>query len=235
MPRAGKYDYPIFDLDSCIEKMIKFYQVLKSYEAERKVIAETLGMKALGGGFAYLISAMEKYGLIDTGQGKVVITDLGKTILHGESDEVAKAKSEAVQRLEIFNDMFEMYGVDVTEEQIRAFLRQKANAEIGEAQKTAPKIVAIYKRVSKYIKLAKTPARPSLAPPSEGGGVGRRETITPPEFAKSEPLKIQYGDVYIQVPPDDPKAIALAIDALKFMQDRIKLKTKRVEGETASS
>jgi len=235
MPKAGKYDYPIFDLDSCIEKMTKYYQVVKSYESDRKVIAETLGMKALGGGFAYLISAMEKYGLVDTGGGKVVITDLGKTILHGEANEVLKAKSEAVGRLEIFNDVFTQYGVDVTEEQMRAFLRQKANAEIGEAQKIAPKIIAIYKKVSKYIKLAKTPTRASLAPPSEAAGIGRRETITPPEFAKSEPLKIQYGDVYIQIPPDDPKAIALAIDALKFMQDRIKPKTKRAEGETTEA
>ena len=51
--------------------------------------------------------------------------------------------------------MYEQFGKDVTQEQIRAFLRQKANVDISKAQKLAENIDTIYKKVSNYIILAK--------------------------------------------------------------------------------
>ena len=222
MPKAGRYDYPFFDIDSAIGKLREFYEVVRSDQTIRSVVAEALGMAEKGGGFAYLISSMEKYGLIQTGGGNVTITDLGKTTMYGEPAEVEQAKSKAVTTVDLFRELCEQYGENPQLEQIRAFLRQKANVDVTKAQKIAPKVANIYKKVSNYIISAKKPVEPIVKVP----GVGRGKIITPPEVVKVEPLKIQYGDIYIQIPPNDLKAIALAKDALEFMEQRIRKQTK---------
>jgi len=227
MPKAGRYDYPFFDIDSVIDKLRQLYEVVRTDQTTRSVVAESLGMKEKGGGFAYLISSMEKYGFIQTGGGNVTITDLGKTVMYGEPVEIEQAKSRAVTSIDLFRDLFEQYGKNPEIEQIRAFLRQKANVDVTKAQKIAPNVANIYKKVSNNIVSAKKPMEPSFRPgalkvPSAGGG----ERITASEVSKAEPLKIQYGDIFIQIPPNDLKAIALAKDALDFMEQRIRKQAK---------
>ena len=227
MPKAGKYDYPFYDLDHVIEKLRRFYEVTRTDETERNVVAEALGMAERGGGFANLISSMEKYGFIQTGGGNVTVTDLGKLVLYGDSTEIEQAKTTAVTNIDLFREVHQTYGANVTIEQMKAFLRQKALVDIAQAQKKAPKVVAIYKKVSNYItsaeKLSATPV-PSQTPSVEGIGRG---DIMPPEVTKIQPLKIQYGNVYIQIPPNDLKAINLAKDALEFMAEKIREEEKK--------
>ena len=225
MPKAGTYDYPFYDLDHVIEKLRRFYEVTRTDETERSVVAEALGMAERGGGFANLISSMEKYGFIRTGGGNVTVTDLGKIVLYGDSTEIEQAKTTAVTNIDLFREVNQQYGTNVTVEQMKAFLRQKALVDIAEAQKIAPKVVAIYKKVSNYITTAE---KPSVVPTPSVEGIGRGE-IMPPEVTKIQPLKIQYGNVYIQIPPNDPKAIKLAIDALEFMSERIRKESKEEE------
>lgn len=231
MPKAGRYDYPFFDLDACVDKLREYYEILKTDETNREVVADTLGMKMKGGGFAYLISSMEKYGLVDTGGGNVTITKLGKTILYGEPSEIEQAKKKAVSNVNLFRELHERYGKDVQLEQIRAFLRQKANVDIAKAQKTAPKVDKIYKKVSNYIIPAK-----KLAPPSESvskiPSIGRREMITQTEIGK-EPLKIQKGGLYIEISSDAStlENIEHAKDLLVFWENKLRNKQKKEKKE----
>ena len=228
MPKAGKYDYPFFDLDACIEKLRELHSVTKTDENKRELVAETLKMSMTGGGFAYLMSAMEKFGLVKTGGGKVTITPLGKIALYGEPAEIEQAKKKAATSIDLFRELFEQYGKDVTVEQIKAFLRQKANVEISKAQKIAENIDTIYKKVSNHIVLAS-----KVGPPSTGGGFrslsdfGRRETTTQDELGK-EPLKIQKGGLYIEISADAGvlENIEYAKDFLTFMEQKLKGKTE---------
>lgn len=225
MPKVGKYEYPFFHLDLTVDKLRQYYDVVKTDETSREVVAETLGMSATGGGFVYLVSSMEKYGLVQTGGGKITITQLGKTILFGEPREVENARSEAVLNVDLFRELHEQYGKDVQLEQVRAFIRQKANVDIAAAQQMASKVGNLYKRVSSYIiptKITETVAVKSSTPFSVAPSAG----ITDTELARQEPLKIQYGGVYIQIPPNDLKAIALAKDALEFMEHRLREQIK---------
>ncbi len=227
MPRVGKYHYPFYGLDYVTDKLRRFYEVVKADEVERSVVAGALGMAERGGGFANLISSMQKYGFIQTGGGNVTITNLGKLVLYGDSTEKEQAKTEAVTNIELFREINQQYGANVSVEQIKAFLRQKAQVDIIGAQKMAPKVVTIYKKLSNYISSAENPSAspvPAITPLVEG--IGRRE-ITPMEFAKIQPLKIQYGNVYIQIPPNDLNAINLAKDALEFMATKIQEQEKR--------
>lgn len=225
MPKAGKYDYPFFDLDLALEKLRTLHETLRQDEIDRSVVGETLGMAVRGGGFAYLISSMEKYGLIKTGGGKVTITPLGKIALYGEMEEKRRARNNAVFQVALFKELYEQYGKDVTEEQTRAFLRQKAFVDVAKAQKMAPQVNKMYKNLSKHISSAQPPSKPST---SMVEGEGRGETMP---ILGTQALEIRYKGVVIQVPPDDIEAVELAEKALAFMKKEMleKKKTKQVE------
>ncbi len=237
MPRAGKYNYPFFDLDACVEKLREYFNVLKTDETNRSLVAETLQMAKAGGGFVNLISSMEKYGLVETGKNSVIITPLGKSIMFGEQSEKEQAKKKAVSSIALFRDLFEQFGKDVTEEQIRLFLRQKANVDISKAPKMAENVYIIYKKVSNHIVVAN-----KVAPLSKEGGFrslsdfGRRETTTESTIGK-EPLKIQKGGLYIEIFDDANKLenIEYAKDWLIFMEQKIKAKQQQAKENNQAS
>lgn len=232
MPKAGKYEYPFFDLIPVIDKLKKIHQVLRDDEIDRSLVAETLGMSEKGGGFAYLISSMEKYGLIKTGGGKIVITDLGKIVMYGEASEQGEAMSKAVMNVELFNELYSQYGETVTEEQIRAFLRQKALVDIVKAQKIAPKVSKIYKKVLTYMFPAEKLADESSESAEQIPSLGGRDNIIQmngQDGEQQEPLlKIQYGSLYIQVTKEDAE-IALKQIAPKF---GLVVSREKMDGET---
>jgi len=227
LPKAGKYDYPFFDLDACIDKLREYYEIVRTDETRREYVAETLGMSIKGGGFAYLVSSMEKYGLVQTGGGNVTITQSGKTILYGEQSESGLARRKAVSNIDLFRELYEQYGESINQEQIRAFLRQKANVDISKAQQIAEKVDTIYKKVSNYIIPAKR-----LAPPSESvsriPSIGRREMVMQTEIGK-DPLKIQKGGLYIEISSDAStlENIEHAKDLLVFWENKLRNKQKK--------
>lgn len=219
MPKVGTYEYPLYDVDFVLERLKKVYDVVREDEIQRSVMAETLGMSERGGAFANIVSSLKILGLVETGRGKVVITELAKIAIYGTDAERESMIAESVTRIDLFREIYEQYGREVTNEQIIAFLRQNANVDVIKARNSALKISKIYKKMSKYIKSAETPEQ---APRAEPIGVGRRDEIIPPTKVSSPPLKIQYGEVYIQIPPNDLEAIALAKQALEFMENIIR-------------
>jgi hypothetical protein len=227
VPKAGKYEYPFFDLDACVEKLRQLYDKTQSYKNNRSIVADALGMAMTGGGFTYLMASMEKYGLTQTGGGDVTVTDLGKMLMFGEPNEIEPAKSKAVANVELFREIAQKYGKNPQTEQIKLFLRERANVDLGKAQKLAQNIDTIYKKVSKYITSADklvAPAKDSM-PTIQGlePSTGRSDSFMQAESEKTELLKIQFGNVYIQVPSDSTclSSIKLAKDALEFMEQRI--------------
>jgi len=220
MPKAGKYEYPFFDLDACITKLIEYHKVVQTDETTRTLMAETLKMSMTGGGFVNLISSMAIYGLIETGGNNIKITSFGKTILYGEASEIQQSKKKAVSSIDLFRELYEQYGKDIQQEQIRSFIRQKANVDISKAEKLAKNIDTIYKKVLNYI----IPAQ-KLGPPS-GIGSGRRETNTE---TGNEPLKIQKSGLYIEIASDvnQLENIEDAKEMLIFWEQRLKTKQER--------
>jgi len=220
MPKAGIYDFPSYDLEHVIDKLRTVYDTLRIDEMDRGVVAETMHMAVKGGGFASLISALEKYNLIETAWGgNITITELGKLATFAIGDEQKRAKSKAVSNIPLFRELFSKYGLEASEEQIRAFLRQEANVDVTKAQRVANQVHRIYKNVAIHIEPIESP---ELVTVSEPAGIDRSEDMVPPTVDGEPPLKIQYGGVYIQIPPNDLKAIALAKQALEFMESVMK-------------
>lgn len=235
IPNAGKYEYPFFDVDSVLKKLRDIRETAGTDTVKRETVAETLHMALKGGGFTYLMAAMEKYGFIQTGGGNVVITERGKIALYGEPREIEQAKSQAVLSVEMFRDIANQFGKNPQVEQVKIFLREKANVDIAKAQKIAPKVATIYKKVSKYITSAEKLAPPTHEPKVEVPSFGRGERVTmvQPEPSVVELLKIQFGDVYIQIPSDAKSldSIKLAKDALEFMEQRLLKEVKEKKKE----
>ena len=223
MPKAGKYDFPFYDVDSMVKKLKQVRETAGIDTVKRETVAETLHMAKKGGGFTYLIAAMENYGLIQTGGGNITLTERGKLAVFGEPREIEQAKQQAVLNVELFRDIAKQFGKNPQDDQIKIFLREKANVEIAKAQKIAPRVTTIYKKVSKYITSAEKLAPPTQEPKVGVPSFGRSDQIMQPEPSVVELLKIQFGDVYIQIPSDAKSldSIKLAKDALEFMEKRL--------------
>jgi len=227
MPRKSEiYSYPTYDIDLALNKLQEAYDTIKNDEMKREVVADALNMAYRGGAFAGLMSSLEKYGLIETGWGTITITETGKLAIYGLESEKEIAKSEAVLNVLLFNEIYQKYGTDATVDQFRAFLRQEANMDVTKVGDRAEQACKIYKKASNYIQ-STIPLE--QAPKVEPASSGRGENIVPPTVTSTQPLKIQYGDVFIQVPPNDLKAIALAKQALEFMESVVRKQQEQEE------
>lgn len=214
MVKAGIFEYPDIELETVITKLRKYHETLKTDEANRKIVANTLEMSLRGGRFIELVSSMDKYGLIDTGNKKIRITNLGKLILYGTTREQKQAMSKAVSNITLFVELDKRYGQQINEEQIRTFLMQEGKVDISEAKKSAKNVYKIYKKVANYIIPTKK--------------IGRRDRTIPTEIGK-EPLTIQTGGLYVEISTDQNtlENIENAKDLLAFWGNKIRSKQKK--------
>ena len=151
MPSAGRYDYPVRPLDDMVPYVKKTREVAGEL-AKREVVADALGMAVKGGGFALVASAMQNYGLVETGGGQIKVTELGKRVAYEtEPRMLEQAKAEAVSRVDMFRDYYAQYGTDVTEEKVKVFLRAKAQADVAEIGRIAPGISKLLKSNLHYL------------------------------------------------------------------------------------
>lgn len=159
MPKAGTYDYPTRDLDDCVSYLRKAREVGGKGTLTREGFATAIGQSVKGGGFGLLVGSMSAYGLVDTGGGNVRMTDLGEKVLFGETDEKRNNMEKAVRNVKLFADVFDRFGVSPSEDQLRIFLREKANVAISEATGLASEVGKLLKNNLSY-----------LTPASGGGG-----------------------------------------------------------------
>jgi len=131
-------------------------------ETSRQTFAESLEMSATGGGFGYLVGSLAMYGLVETGSGSIRYTDLARTILHGEPDEVAVAKSQAARNISLFAEIFDRFGSNFNEDQVRLFLREKAGVDIADANALAVDVIKLMKRDATFLKPVETAAHPDM-------------------------------------------------------------------------
>lgn len=111
------------------------------------------------GSFNTLIGSMAMYRLIETGGGEIRWTDLAKQIVHGKGDEATKAKEQATRNITLFGDIFDKFGPNFTDDNLRLFLKDNATADIAEANTLAPVVGKLLKRHTQY-----------LTPTKSGGG-----------------------------------------------------------------
>ena len=208
MPRAGKYSFPKHDIDWCVERVRKIAEICGDVTSRETAAKEALGMSPTGGETNTLFASMEMYGLIETGEGQIKLTDLAKKIIYAITPEEAeREKGEAVRKIGLFVDIYEMYGENPSDVQLRAFLRDKAGVEPEKIAKITPQISKVFKRVVSYLKVA------AVTPTSMGV---EEEKVTGKAIKPEEVEELRFGDVRIWLPKDNPaeawKRVKKAVD-----------------------
>jgi len=204
MPKAGSYDFPFYDIDSVIERLQLAYDMIRKDEMDRKTVAEVLGMAHRGGAYANLISSMEKYGFIDTGRGLITVTELGKIALFGSDVEKLESRMKAIEKVDLFKELYQTYGKNINENQIRAFLRH-TDVDLARMQRLVEQISRVIEKNNQYLREMKDLKKDLPA-----------EFIVNNE-QKDGPIIIQFGEAYIKLPKNDMKSLLLAKNTIELL------------------
>jgi len=156
MPKAGRYEYPTRTLDDCVDELRKAWESSKSYVQPRDSFASAIKSSAKSGAFNTLIGSMAMFRLVETGGGEIRWTDLAKQIVHGKGDEVTKAKEQATRNVTLFGDIFDKFGPNFTDDNLRLFLKDNATADIAEANSLAPVVGKLLKKHTQYLTTSKS-------------------------------------------------------------------------------
>jgi hypothetical protein len=97
--------FPYADLESCLE-LAQTLHSRAGTSCEQDELAAWMNQSATGGTFRTRISAAKMFGLIDTGQGRATLTQLGRDVLEGSGNE-RRARVEAFLNPELFSKMYE--------------------------------------------------------------------------------------------------------------------------------
>ncbi len=152
MPKAGKYDYPVRDLDDCLNYLEKAHKVSQSFTMKRDNFARAIGLSPLGGGFGSLLGSMAMFGLIETGEGDIRYTELAQKILFGEAKEKEELKNKAVRNVRMLGEIYDRFGDNPTTENLRHFLREKAEVHISKEESLASEVGKLLKKVVQHLK-----------------------------------------------------------------------------------
>ena len=209
MPKAGTYEYPSRDLDFCVDTIKTAHDNLNTLTFTRETFAEALHSSAKSGSFGMTVGAISMYGLADVGGGNIRVNDLGQLTFAGETHEKGEAMNRAVRNVKLFGDLYDRFGVNVTDDKIRLFLRERANVPPTEANSLALEIGKLLKKNMPYLTTAKAGGERRIEPASAGG----RTVI---ESGSWELLTDSYGALRIT---DDISA-DFAVKAIQKFKER---------------
>lgn len=200
---------PVDDLTPYLKKI---YSVAGEV-ATREVVGQALEMAPKGGGFASLVSAMQVYGLVETGGGQIKVTELGKRVaFETDPTELNQVKAEAVSNVPLFKDYYTQYGNDTGEEKVKVFLR-KAGVEVPQLPKLAEWIGKLLKDNLPYMVGVHVGGglvgSLSPAPPPQTGGA--RENVIP---INDSLIEFRMGTYLMRFPMDDAETAKTVISAL---------------------
>lgn len=102
----GELTFPYADLESCVEMAQTIHSRVGTAPCEQSELAAWMNQSATGGTFRTRISAAKLFGLIDTGQSRATLTQLGRGVLEGSGNERA-ARVQAFLNPELFAKMYE--------------------------------------------------------------------------------------------------------------------------------
>lgn len=103
----SEIEFPYSDLKSAVELAQAIHSKAGS-SCEVDELAAWMGQTATGGTFRTRLGAARMFGLIETGQGRATLTQLGRDVLDGSGNERA-ARVTAFLNVELFRVMYDQY------------------------------------------------------------------------------------------------------------------------------
>lgn len=153
MPTIGIYIMPDFDLPAIENRFYRAKPLIPSGEKKfkRQTFSEYLGFQKVVSSSHY-ISSLKLYGFIETGNEEITITERGELILYGNDEEKRRAKEQAINNLRLISDLQARYGVEPSDAQIRAFLKDVANVPLANLQNAVEQVAKFLNNHKEYIR-----------------------------------------------------------------------------------
>ena len=103
----SEIEFPYSDLESAVELARTIHGKAGS-SCETDELAAWMGQTATGGTFRTRVGAARMFGLVETGQGRVNLTQLGREVLDGSGNE-RTARVTAFLNAQLFGVMYDQY------------------------------------------------------------------------------------------------------------------------------
>jgi hypothetical protein len=103
----SEIEFPYADLESAVEIAQTIHSKAGS-SCEIDELAAWMGQTATGGTFRTRLGAARLFGLIETGQGRATLTQLGREVIDGSGNE-RSARVAAFLNVELFRVMYDQY------------------------------------------------------------------------------------------------------------------------------
>lgn len=205
--RTRSPSYPVFDLETAVERASEFYEMEGFNEALVEVAVQSWGLTPGGSAGSRAVAALLNYGIFDdegSGEERVVfLTELGKTIVLDErenSTERDEALKKAVLQPSIFQKLWEKWGANLpSEANMRYFLIR----DLGFNQKHVDKFINIFQSSIEFAGLLEeNEGNSKVGPQVEGGRSINEKKSTRDEHLSSPGKKVQdSGDEnYLNIP-----------------------------------
>jgi hypothetical protein len=112
MAKLRSPNYPAVSLAAARDTVRKLYAKEGGASVTPDVAVKSMGYQGLTGPSRSRLAALKKYGLLEDAAGKVRVSPLALTILHGPPDEQQRALREAAVKPELFRELSEIGGSD---------------------------------------------------------------------------------------------------------------------------
>lgn len=189
MSRIRSPNYPMLSLPEAIEKVAAIHKAEQHLAAPKVVIANALSYPKLHALAGRIISAIEKYGLLEEASGdKIKVSQLAISILHPVTpEEKRKAIQEAAYKPALFAAIKEEWqGERPSDANLRAYLiRNKYAADAVE------RVIQIYRETMDLVT-----QESGAYPTTEGGG-----SQPPPERQEKQPMQPARTAAFVSAHP----------------------------------
>jgi hypothetical protein len=158
MAKMRSPNYPAVGLSECLERVRRLWAMEKKTPVNYAVAAEAIGYGGLSGPSRTVLASMKKYGLVDSDDKTVRVSDLALRILHpaGEHEQLS-ALQEAALKPDLFRQLFDTMK-DASNGALKSHLITKLSfSEVGARQ-----LIKSYRDTIEISKLDQTLAYPDV-------------------------------------------------------------------------
>lgn len=209
MARVRSPNYPAIGLPVAVERVRAIHKGEGKNVVARDALAKLLGYGGLNGGSAGMLSALSKYGLIESvGDGEARITDLAVRIMFAETTEEKRAAlEEAAFKPAVFSEIREKWpDRPPSDESLRSFLLRK-----GFTEGAADQVIQFYREI---IDMALLKAPVQNLPLSSESQEATLQTAPATSASPAATSVLPVAAAAPSLPPPSGKPFTIAFDGL---------------------
>jgi len=209
--KLGSFDFPEYKFSRVLEVVEKIRDLSNKGEISRTGLAELLKMNIKGGGFHALLASLRDFGLLE-GREQLKITDLGKRLVAGASEEAERAKAESFLNVSLFKELYQRAGATVPDdEKFLVLLREVTKEDTLKVKSQYKDVLSVYSDGIRYLDI--------LRKPEMGGSIVSATSPQIPVPTEGQQfIEIRVGP-YFQRLPFTPKGFDLAVAFLQGLKE----------------